>query len=285
MRRMGMLVAMSLVGLALAQGGGRDWARAEGWCRITDSKINESSGIAPSREFPGEYFTHNDSGDSARFFRFNQAGNVTGEFSLVGVKARDWEDMATASLGGKNYVYLADIGDNDLKYDSIKIYRCEEPKGSGREISNFETYTVTYPGGPRNAEAFMVDPRTGDLWVVQKVNGKGGIYRLRRPSKSGKYKFEQIGSIDFPDGPGPMRVITGGSVSPDGKFLALRTYAYAYEFPIPGKEMNSWLRTSSKRVQPAFEIQGEAICYSLDGRSLMTTSEGSPCVVSKIGLK
>ena len=280
-----MLAALGLVGLAGAQLSVREWGSPSIFCRILDSRIDESSGIAPSRQYPGEYYTHNDSGDTARFFRFNASGSVTGVFSLSGVTARDWEEMATARIDNKNYVYLADIGDNNSQYSSVHIYRCEEPSGSSGVITNFHDYQVTYPSGARNAEALMIDPKTGDIWVVQKVNGKGGIYRLRRPSQSGNYQFQYVGSIDFPDGLAPLRVITGASASPEGKSLILRTYSYAYEFPIPGKDFSSWLHSRSKRVQIAAEIQGESICYSLDGKTLLTTSEGNPCPVSKVVLK
>ncbi|MBL8060058.1 MAG: hypothetical protein JNK63_04995 [Chthonomonas sp.] len=247
---------------------------------ITNQVINESSGIAPSRRYPGEYYTHNDSGDSARFFRVGPSGDIRGTYSLKGVQARDWEDMASAQIDGKNYLYFGDIGDNNSQYSSVFIYRVEEPTGAGnQEIANFQKYEVTYPGGARNAETLMVDPKTGDIWIVEKKTGSGSIYRLRKPGKSGKYKFERRGSISFPDGLAPMRVITGGAVAPDGKHLVMRTYAFAYEFPIPGKGMESFLETTCSRIQTPPQVQGEAITYALDSNRLVTTSEGTPCAV------
>lgn len=246
---------------------------------ISSSQVNESSGIAPSRAYAGEYYTHNDSGDRARFFRVGSNGEIRGTYTLRGVLARDWEDMASARIDGKNFLYFGDIGDNDSKYKSVLIYRVEEPNGTGnQEISDFQIYEVTYPGGPRNAETLMVDPKTGDIWIVEKKTGSGSIYRLRKPGKSGKFKFERKGSISFPDGLAPMRVITGGAVAPDGKHLVLRTYAFAYEFPIPRK-MESFLETTCSRVQTPPQVQGEAICYALDSNRLVTTSEGTPCTL------
>lgn len=246
---------------------------------ISDQRINESSGIAPSRNFSGEFYTHNDSGDTARFFRIGTGGEVRGTYTLRGVQARDWEDMASARIDGKNYLYFGDIGDNNSQYNSVFIYRVEEPTSAGnQEITDFQKYEVNYPGGARNAETLMVDPKTGDIWIVEKRTGSGSIYRLRKPTKSGRYKFERKGSISFPDGLAPMRVITGGAVAPDGKHLVLRTYAFAYEFPIPGK-MESFLQTTCSRIQTPPQLQAEAICYTLDSGKLVTTSEGTPCAV------
>lgn len=271
-----------LATVALAQVAGRTYERPAPFASITDRRVNESSGLAPSREFPGEYFTHNDSGDSARFFRFNNKGEVTAEFSLKGVRAVDIEDMESARVRGVNYVYLADVGDNNARRDDVRVYRFEEPKGAGGEITKFDTFTLRYPGGPRNSETLMVDPKTGDLWTVEKRNGQGGIYRVRHPRRSGSFTWEFMGRIEFPDGPTPMRLVTGGSASPEGTHLVLRTYAYAYEFPIPGNDFRSWLTSRSSRIDVANEVQGEAITYSLDGRSLLTTTEGSPCRVSEM---
>src|SRR5688572_16385980 len=50
--------------------------------KITDKRINESSGLAASRLQADSYYTHNDSGDRPRFFRFNHQGVVTAEFSI-----------------------------------------------------------------------------------------------------------------------------------------------------------------------------------------------------------
>ncbi len=271
--------------MAWAQTAGREWTAPSLFCQITDKSVNESSGLGASRRYVGEYYTHNDSGDSARFFRFDRTGKLTAEFNLPGVKARDWEDMEVATVKGKNMVFLGDIGDNASVYPTIKIYRFEEPTGNGGEVTKFDTIEATYPGGARNAEALMVDPATGDIWIVEKRQGQGGIFRLRNPRGSGKYKFEYMGKIEFPDGLGPMRLITGGSVAPDGKSLVLRTYAFAYEFKVPGRDFKSWLTGKAKRIQTALEVQGEAIAYDLSGDRLFTTSEGTPCRVSTMQAK
>ncbi len=285
MKRLLFPALLGLVVVSPALQSGRQYELPSLWAQVQDRKLNESSGVAPSQEYPGEYLTHNDSGDTARFFRVNKEGEITAEFKLKGVQARDWEEMGSATIGVKNMVYIGDIGDNPSKNESVKIYRFEEPRGSSGEISVFDTFTVTYPGGARNAEAMLIDPKTGDIWVVQKSSGPGGIYRLRNPKRSGKYKFEYMGKIEFPDGLAPMRVITGGAVSPSGSHVVLRTYAFAYEFPIPGREMKSWLTTKATRIQTPLEMQGEAICYSADGRSIITTSEGTPCRISSIQIK
>ena len=248
------------------------------FCSIIDKQINESSGIAASNAFPGTYYTHNDSGDTARFFRFDKSGAILSVQSLKGVKATDWEGMATARLGGKSYVYLGDIGDNNAVRNSIQVYRCQESTlGS---ISNFDSYTISYPDGARDAETLMVHPKSGDIWIVSKVaSGKSRVYFLPRPRKSGSFTLKFVGEVRVGD-PVPFgERVTDGAISHDGRFVALRTYTAIVEFAV-GSDFSKWYLGSSARVSPPFMTQAEAITYSKDDEALLVTSEGNPCPVS-----
>src|SRR4029453_18052009 len=62
---------------------------------VTSTSVTEASGLANSGNNPGIYWTHNDSGDSARFFAVDgSTGGVAAAYELVGASAVDWEDMA-----------------------------------------------------------------------------------------------------------------------------------------------------------------------------------------------
>lgn len=96
--------------------------------------IHESSGLAASRQNANVLYTHNDSGDIARFFAVNTSGNLLGIYQLDGATATDWEDMAVGPgpVAGVNYVYLGDIGDNSSNRNgttrpNVAIYRTPEP--------------------------------------------------------------------------------------------------------------------------------------------------------------
>lgn len=256
----------------------RHYSAGVAFCSITDKQVNESSGIAASNAFPGTYYTHNDSGDTARFFRFDKSGAILSVQSLKGVKATDWEGMATARLGGRNYVYLGDIGDNNAVRRLIQVYRCEE--SSLGTISKFDSYSISYPDGARDAEALMVHPKTGDIWIVSKVlSGKSRVYFLARPRKTGSYTLKFVGEVRVGD-PVPFgERVTDGAISHDGRFVALRTYTAIVEYAA-GSDFSKWYLGSSKRISPPFMVQGEAITYSLEDDALLVSSEGNPCPVS-----
>lgn len=278
------MISTVLALMVLGQGGKADHAISNFWgdpasfCVLKDKEIDESSGIAVSRRSSGVFYTHNDSGDTARFFRFDRHGTVTGVFNLKGVTATDWEDMDTAKVDGKPWVYLGDIGDNKSKRMEIYIYKVLEPTGPGRDLSTFETYTLTYPDGAHNCETLMVYPKTGDIYLVTK-GAKSTVYKLPKPSGSGHFVLQKLGDLNFKmDGLGGT-LTTGGDFDPKGNRAIVRTYAGAMEFMVPAK-VDDWFKGPKVLVTLAAEMQGEGICYTGDGRGLLTTSEGSPCPVS-----
>jgi hypothetical protein len=248
--------------------------------------VTESSGLARSYTFPGHFYTHNDSGDSARFWRFDLKGKVAGPFVLKGAGASDWEDMASAKIDGKSFLYIADIGDNMKSRKSVQVYKVPEPEGDKRELTTFITYDLTYPEGPQDAEALMVHPKSGDLTIVTKAReGAAKVYVLKDANglNGGKHVLSLQGSLGPGFKPGQAQLVTGGDYSPDGRHVALRTYFAAYEFPVsPG---NHWFESAPSARLLSLELQGEAIAYTLDGATLLTTAEGSPCRVCRIPIE
>jgi hypothetical protein len=261
--------------------------QAPGWdqpafmCNLHDERINESSGIAASWLRKDFYFTHNDSGDGPRFFRFNQAGDVLDVFELKGAKAEDWEDMASVKLKDTSYLYFGDIGDNAEKRTSILVYRVREPEpGASSQLTDFDTYTIKYPDGPHNAEALMVNPRNGDIYIVTKtMKADSQVFKLAAPKGSGDYKMKEVGKLKLKNA-----LVTAADVSADGERVIIRTYGAAYEFRWKTK-FDDWPKSKPIELLTANETQAEAICYMTDGRTLVTTSEGMPCPVSVIRRK
>ncbi|MGV3721407.1 MAG: hypothetical protein ACO1SX_10910, partial [Actinomycetota bacterium] len=82
-------------------------------CRFQDAAINESSGLAASSRSNEYFFTHNDSGDDARFFAVDRRGRTLATFRVAGADNEDWEDMARGrDAAGRPVLLLGDIGDN-----------------------------------------------------------------------------------------------------------------------------------------------------------------------------
>ncbi len=261
----------------------RSFGQAHLIAAIKDPRVTESSGVAPSQLYHNIYYTFNDSGDTARFFQFDRTGQILHVFNVTNGANVDWEDMASAKLDGKPYLFFGDIGDNMGRRPSIAIYRVPEP-GNETEIKADQIYTLRYPDGSHNAETLLVNPKTGDMMVVTKAaRHPQGVYYLPRPYGSGSWTLRKLADIEVNANMRSAKLITGGAWSQDAKHVVLRTYLGAFEFP--GNDPMHWFENDPVRIKTNFEMQGEGITYSLDGSSLITTSEGTPCPVSEIPIE
>lgn len=242
--------------------------------------LNELSGVVASRRDPGVVYAHNDSGDQPRFFAVEaETGKARGEFLLKGVQAIDWEDIALGPCTAGTCVFLGDIGDNSHIRASISVYVVPEPaldpaKGKA-ELTAFERWTLHYPDGPHDAETLLVDPRSGDLFLVTKeLFGRGALYALPRPYvANAAMTLRRLNTIQIPSV--TTTLITGGDVHPCAPRVVLRSYGRVFEFRGSKQgDVASWLSGPPTLViDGAPEPQGEAIAYRADGFGLYSSTE------------
>lgn len=241
----------------------------------------ETSGIAVSRRNDGVVWAHNDSGSQATVHAVGTDGAALGVFTVEGASAVDWEDMAVGSGAGSDLLYLADIGDNLTFRDELTVYRVAEPTvtpadavGEGGTLTGAEHLTVSYPDGPHDAETLLVDPVTGDLFVVTKQTSDvpTGVYRIPAGRPDGaRVEMERVGEVPVAAG----ELVTGGAVSPDGSVVALRTPEQVLLWTRrPDQTVAEALAATPCQAAVAEEQQGEAIDFTADGRGYVTISEG-----------
>lgn len=252
---------------------------------LEDARVTESSGLVASRRNPGVFWTHNDSGDAPVIYAFDRAGKRRGAWRVRGAKAVDWEaaSFGPGAEAGKSYLYIGDIGDNGHARAEIVVYRFAEPDASSnagdskQETEQAEAFRLRYPDGSRDAEALLVHPSTGDIYVVTKtVSGAAGVYKLAAPYSSSKVNtLTRVAEVRLPGLFGGF--ITGGDVSPDARRAVLCDYVNAYEFALPsgGRFEEIWTQ-EPRRVELGERRQGEAVCYGADGEAIYATSEGRP---------
>lgn len=96
--------------------------------KLTNPLLEEVSGLAVSHRYPNRLYVHTDSGGEAAVFVLDTLGNELGKLDLLGLTNRDWEDIAVGpGPNGSSYIYVAEIGDNEAKYNQISLYRFAEP--------------------------------------------------------------------------------------------------------------------------------------------------------------
>ena len=266
------------------------------------SSIDEASGMVASRKQANRFWLHNDSGDTNRIFATTSTGQDRGTVILGNRPSSDYEDIAIGPGpdSSKDYLYVADIGNNSHNRATLRIYRFPEPTapGAGQTItvpdSQIETFVYAYQNPNdtskqwrRNAEGLIVDPITGDLVIfekqVQTIDGRPNMGWVYKISKEKLVEGRTI--IAVPITAVRQRIdtkyspLTGADISADGKVIIAKN----------GAETFAWLRADSQTVFGALatnpltncvapKTPGEAIAILPDGSGFLTVTEkvGAP---------
>jgi len=266
---------------------------------VTEPRLVELSGLAASPGHSDVLWAHNDSGGAAELYAFAEDGTSLGAYPVEGADAVDWEDMAAgpAPNGSDTVLYIGDIGDNDAARPTVTVYRVyepgETPVAPGVPLTEVEVIDLQYPDGPSDAEALLIDPRTGDLVIVTKsLLGMSRV--LRAPAASlvpgAPVPMVDEGGLRIPvppePGPGfPGTAVTGGDVSPDGSMVVLRTYRSVLAFPRGEEQTLAEALLGTPCFAPqAEEQQGEAVAFTGDGSAYVTVSEGVNPTINRVAL-
>lgn len=179
-------------------------------------------------------------------------------------------DVEAISLGPDGNLYVGDIGDNlDGSWDHVWIYRFPEPKRLADATVRATQFDVTYADGARNAEALMVHPVTGRVYIASKNEDGGGLYEgPQKLTTGGNNVFRRVGEVPW---------VTDGAFSPDGRNLVLRSYfsarGYAFENGRLGED---------RAVSVPLQGQSESVTYTADGSAMMFGSEGERSEVVRV---
>jgi len=273
---------------------------------IQSPLITEASGMAASRKNPGVLWVHNDGGPPC-VYAITPEGKHLGTYNLEGARLHNWEDIAIGPGPDPNvdYLYVGDIGDNNSRRKSIKIYRVPEPKvdvnqpAANVTLSGVEAIELLYPDGPRDAETLMLDPLTKDIYIISK-EGQSKVYRAAYPQSTFASSFHPSSSRNFggqvanamEDRQATVDrsttakttleyvaklswgTATGGDISPDGQMIIVRGY-FAASLWRRSKDAPLWRAFDGNEcsIPLIFEQQGEAICFDANGAGYFTTSE------------
>lgn len=239
--------------------------------------LDESSGLAASRRHPGVFWTMNDDGGPF-LYAFNRLGESQGRVRIAGARNSDWEGLAIGPgpVAGIPYLYIGDIGDNLARREFISVYRVQEPALGAKESGKSSEFRFTYPGGPQDAEALLVHPVSGDLYIINKTRGTTNVFVARAPLKSSVLKH--VADLDLP-GARLLTLLTGrvtdGSISPDGSRVVLCDYARGFEAVLPrGRPFDEIWTSKWTPIDLGDREQGEGVAYSLSGKTILATSEG-----------
>ncbi|GGD21174.1 hypothetical protein [Nocardioides daphniae] len=221
--------------------------------RVSDHRIVESSGLAWADVDDDRWMvTVNDSGDAGQVFVLDPGSGDTVGVTTFAPTPSDVEAVAPA---GDDHVWVADIGDNLRRRDSITLTRV--PVGPGDRVADApETRTLRYPDRPRDAETLLAHPGTGQLYVITKGALEGRVMEVPAADAADPTTLRDLGQVPA--------IITDGAFLPSGDHVMLRDYSRAYLLTYPGWE-----------VVAEFELprqpQGEGLTVLPEGEVLIST--------------
>ena len=252
---------------------------------LQSKDLREASGIAASKCQTDVYWAHNDSGDDPLVYAIDGKGKHLGAWKIANAINRDWEDIAAfRDTAGECSIIIADTGNNELKRGDLTVYRIAEPTVSddSRNSSKADPLAVpqassllfTFPGSPHDAEALLVHPMTGDIYVLTKSrNMPSVVYRIKPEFDGQSQTAVRVADVKVPAV--PNGTITGGDISPDGRKVVLCDYFAGYELKLPDGAASFdevWAQKPIRIDLGEREI-GEAVAYTQDGAAVIALSE------------
>ena len=289
---MAIAAALAAAGPAWAEICAR-WAPAQAVGELDPRTINEASGLAVSRRFPGRLYFNNDSGDGPYVYVTDAQGAGARRVTVAGFTPQDVEDMALGACGPRRTcLYLGDIGDNFSRRAEVRFVVLEERERFEGTVTPLRTITARYPEGAQDAESFAIHPN-GDLYLVTKprdlLNRRAGVARIYRltaaqlaVSDGSVQTFERVGEIDLPyllymNGLAGQ-IATAMDFAPDGSRALILTYQsiveVGFDFSRGVPATRSW-QAADYRVLPITPPlpQAETVAYAPDGLSFYYATE------------
>jgi len=237
-------------------------------CAVEDPRLAELSGLAVAGS---SLWAMSDGGTRVELHQIDPDTCAVVDSRSAGVNPFDPEDLA---VGPDESLWVADIGDNELRRDTVAVVVLP-PQGESR------LHRLTYPDGPHDAEALLIDARGRPVVITKEVGRPAGVYcTAQAPEGVGPTPLVRVGELTLPSSDtrgGPVgeigsRVVTGAAVSVDGSVVALRTYTDAWLYPVSRGDFVGALTGTPVRVPLPDEPQGEALAFDRDG-TLLSGSE------------
>lgn len=262
------------------------------------SKLNEASGLQASFSYSGDFFVHNDEGESLLYV-IDGNGDDLGEIFIYPAKNKDWEDLTSVPVDDDRWLVAGDIGDNQSKRKYITLYFIKEPRPDkdGRYSGRRELehrLDLTYPDGARDCESMAYDPIGKRILLLSKRDKPARLYAvdLETALNENQTELKFLGTISVLRPPTMadrrkwgtkadwISQPTGLDISADGNEAVIITYRSLYRYRRHAGE--NWLNALQRKPQEVVgppAPQNEAVAYSTDGKTIFVVSEKRPAPI------
>lgn len=247
-------------------------AVSEVYCTPDDPGLVELSGLTVVGD---TIYAVGDSGTDDRVAVMDSSCRVV-EWIPNPVDPYDVEDMTSRS----GRLWLADIGDNAGVRETIAMTDLNLTDRTGT------VRRMTYPTGPRDAEAILLEADGRPVVVTKDATGNSEVFTADVPVEDlaapgptplrsvGPFVLTSTGTEGGPPLIDGSVMVTGAAVDAGGTVAAVRTYTDVYLFRIGDAGVAAALLEPPAVTLPLpAQPQGEAIAF-LDNGDLLVASEG-----------
>jgi hypothetical protein len=250
---------------------------------IDDGRVPESSGIALSRRHR-LVWVHNDAGNEPAIYGIRPTGETQVRITVAGAAGEDWEDIAVATVGGREWIYLDDVGDayqvrkaSGLTYRrQYEIVRLPEPDVLEQDADVRVTAEV-FPVEFQNMEGVNVEAmavaESGAIILVEKIEPDADaseqaarVWRIARPVRDRPNVPVEVARI-------PVVGASGADISLDGTTLALRDARSALIYDLH-RGLDAAFDAPVRELALPEQDQGEGVAFTLDDQGLILSGEG-----------
>ena len=252
---------------------------------IDNRDLDEASGLAHSRQDDELLWAINDDGPPA-LYAMSRRGEHRGLVTVTGALNKDWEDLAAFAYEGKNYLVVADIGDNHARRAYVTLYVVVEPPPAEPEVALAWRVDFRYPEGPRDAESLAVDAAGGLFYILSKRDVPARLFTVPlRPRDDATVLAEPVAILNNLPQPSEHQRKNGAKsgwawqptamdFAADGSSALILTYGGVYFFARgDGQTWPDALRGTALEFKLGKLRNAEAIALDKDGMSAYLTVE------------
>jgi hypothetical protein len=244
----------------------------------------EVSGVVASRQWPGLFWTINDSGDETRIYPLDRVGHLRKSARsadapgvlIGGVVNSDWEAIAVDASG---HIIVGDVGNNSNGRRDLALHYVLEPEPTAGFTSLLKTIFVRYPeqkSWPAPQDDFNYDCEgiftKGDtVYFVTKRRSDSltRLYRLDDPKAGVVNVLISLGDFDV------RGRATGADATPVGNRLAILTYDAVWMFEAVTPRGDDWFTGAVWWMPYSGVKDAEGICFDGPDTLIIAAEEGA----------
>ena len=272
---------------------------------VTDTSLDELSGLAASHRHAGVLWALEDGGNPAELVAVDTAGRRRAALAIAGATNVDWEDLARFDWNGRPHLLVADVGDNDALRPEVRLLAVAEPDTlADATRAPVWSRRLVWSDGPRDSESVVVDAARGEILLVSKRTLPPRLYVAAlppappgtadgaEPPLRAEFAALLAGVPVTPEAEIRARPAaawrhqpTGAALSPDGRRLAVVTPTEVLVYRRSGDE--AWAAAVSRvplRLPLPPMPQAEAVTWTADGRALLVGGEQLPIRIHRLAL-